>query len=739
MASRLAFLGRARLLPRAVGLVLAAAMLWLHMADPIFLQDFRERGFDLLLRRLPGKPAGTPIIIVDIDSKSLAGLGQWPWPRTVLAETLRIIASGGPKAVGLDIVFAEPDRTSPREVAASLAGVATPDTLAEIQALPDHDQALAGALLASPTVLGFVFGFDEAVATANQPMARPGRFAVRGFDPSPWLFQALYADANLPLLEGAAVASGFFNIFPDTDGLVRKVPLLMAYGQEIYPSLMLETLATGLGSPTVVLRLAQTGKGLVSSGVKYELKIGEHIVPTDEQGAMRIRYCGPAFSFPYLSLVDVLDGTVAPEVFAGAYVLVGTSAPGLMDIRATPTAQIFPGVEIHAHALNTILTGAHLRRPDWIPGLEQAYLAVVSLLLIILLPRIGAIPGGVLVLATSAGLGFASYWLFAHRGFLLDMLYPLLTTASLFTSGTFLNFVFKERESRKIRGAFGHYVSPAVVHELLQHPERLTLTGEERPMTILFSDIRGFTSISEGMTPQELCQFINEYLTPMTQLILDARGTVDKFIGDAIMAFWNAPQDDPEHAVHACQAALAMLRRLPVLNREWQARGLKPIGIGVGIHSGPARVGNMGSDQRFDYTAMGDTVNLASRLEGVNKLYGTGIIASAATRDLVTGRGFAFRQLDRVRVKGKGEPVTIFELVEEEARLSDDDRAELAVHAELLAAYGRREFAAAAAGFTALAGRHDRLLYRLYAERASQHLATPPPADWEPVTNLTSK
>jgi len=729
--------GRIKAVPRLLGATLAAAMAVLAWINPIFLEDFRQRTFDVFLRQAPTTPGPTPIYIVDIDSKSLAALGQWPWPRTIMAETLRLIAADKPKAVGLDIVYAEPDRSSPAQIAALLAEQEVPaELLSHLQALPDHDQLLAQTLLTTPTVLGYTFAFGSG-GSESRPLHQEGWLATKGFDPLPFLFSAPHVDANLPLLEQSAMASGFFNVLPDADGIVRRVPLIMEFEGKVYPSLMLEMLRTSQSMPTVIMTSAWKGDEI--TGVE-SLKVGEPIIPTDANGQLNIRFCGPERSLPYVSVIDILTGETPPGTFTDAFVLVGTSAPGLRDIRATPTSADFPGVEIHGHALNTILTSSYIRRPDWARMAEITYLLAVSGILIFLLPRIGAIKSGLLATGFSGGLAFVSYWAFVRHGFLVDLVYPLLTVALLFTVLTFTNYVYEEREKRQVRGAFSRYLSPVLVGELLQHPERLTLSGEEREMTILFSDIRGFTSISEKMNAQELCHFINEYLTPMTQEILDQRGTVDKFIGDAIMAFWNAPLDDEAHALNGCRVGLAMQRRLVDLNRNWQANSMPPIAIGIGLHTGQARVGNMGSEQRFDYTVMGDTVNLTSRLESITKRYGAGIIVSEFTWAKVQGNGFVFRQLDRVRVKGKQEPVTIYELLEEQDRLSDATRAELAGYEQALALYYGRDFAAAGERFAELGRRQPQSpLYKLYIEQCRLYALEPPPTDWDGVTTLTSK
>lgn len=732
MADRFSWLVNGRFLPQTIGALLAASMILLSIWNPGFLQNLRLKAFDGLMRQIPAVKSDTPIYIVDIDSKSLRSHGQWPWPRTTMARLVDKISAGSPKVIGFDIVFAEPDRTAPRRVIDRHASDQTPEAVsAYLDTLPDPDQALAGALADGPTVLGQVF-VDSSADKTNQPRNVSGHFAIIGPSPHSWVFRFSNVDANLPLFERAASGSGFFNVLPDMDGIVRNEPLLINYQDALYPSLVLEMLRLGSAASTGLIRSGPNGVEAV--------QIGAYAIPTDEHGQFTVRFTGPPGSFQYISADDVLTGEVDPVIFRDSYVLIGTSAPGLLDIRATPTSQTFPGVEIHANALNTILTGTHLEKPAWAQGAEVLFLLIISILLILLLPRLGAATSGLVLFLLMVGIAYFSYWNYVHNNLIVDFIYPSLTTVALFTTLTFMNYLQEEQRSKKIRGAFSQYLSPILVNRLLKNPKLLTLSGEERCMSILFSDIRGFTSISETMAPQELCRFINQYLTPMTEVIMEHQGTVDKFIGDAIMAFWNAPLDDPAHATNSCHAALSMQRKLKELNQFWRQQGVSPINIGVGIHSGMVRVGNMGSEHRFDYTVMGDAVNLASRLEGITKLYGSPIIVSDATCDMLKEGDLAFQELDRVRVKGKDKAVTIYELVEEKRNLDEEKLDELARHARALNSYYRGNFETALTDFGDLAQLRPTLpLYRIYVERCQHFLANPPGTNWDGVTTMATK
>ncbi len=720
-----------RLLARSVGIILTILVIAFSLCDPIFLTELRFKSFDTLNRLHPAPIDIAPVIIVDIDSESLASLGQWPWPRTIIGDLFNKITAAGPAVVGLDMVFAEPDRSSPRNLAANAGLSNVPEEVqAYLKQLPDHDFELAKALYYSkaPIVIGHAFTNDD--ATGDGAIPKSGTFAFQGQDPTPFLFHFNRVDANLNMFEKTARGSGFFNILPDHDGIIRREPLLISHNDKFYPSLILSMLQVATESDTLLVKTDQNGVRSV--------RVGPHRIPTNSASQFIVNYSGPAHTFTYLSARNILNNTFDPALLKDAYVLVGTSAPGLFDLRSTPTDQIFPGVEIHAHALNTILSNNFLIRPEWAKGAEIVYLLVTGLLLILLLPWLKATKGALLALLLAGGMTAFSLWNFYYCHLLIDLLYPLFVTGLLFTVLTLLNYMAEENKASRIRSTFSLYLAPDLVEELVENQDSLTLGGEERDLTILFSDIRGFTSLSETMSAHDLCTFLNEYLTPMTSAVMDEHGTVDKFIGDAVMAFWNAPLPIDNHIFHGCKCAIKMMAALDELNISWAERGLPAIDIGIGIHTGVARVGNMGSSQRFDYTVMGDTVNLSSRLEGLNKMYGTNILVSNAVYTELQESDFAFRIVDTVRVKGKTEPATVYELL----GWKNDNQSrtvELQAYDLAMAAYQRGEFQSATQLFTELTEKYpeDRL-YDLYEERCTR-LAASPPEQWEGITDMTSK
>ena len=736
-------LGRlARPSPFKVGLLtIAVSLLPIFWEAPIFQNfvrsvDYRMQDFMFMLRQKLGenpRPTGK-IVIVDIDEKSLAREGQWPWPRNRMGELLRRIGTDNPLVIGLDIVFAEPDRTSLKAILPQLRRFGMQDAVIPPEAL-DHDAALGEAIADTPTIVGYYFlmepddtkpgaalplpEFSIPTASLDAEMLRLSDFP-RAYRPV----------LNIPAVSDQALSEGFFNVVSDVDGIVRRGDFFIRFGDILYPSLALEMLREGVkAKPELVF-----SKNLGITAIQ----LGRPRVPVNRECQMSLNFRGGPRTFSYVSAVDVLRKRVAKGTFDGKYVLVGTSAIGLLDLRATPLSQAFPGVEINATIIDNVLAGDFM-------VYDQALDAAIALTVIVLCglllnaalaylgPRLGALAGGLIV----AGLALFDYrYLFLHRH-LVGITLPLGSLLVLFVAVTVANYFFEGRRKRFIQGAFSHYVSHKVVSTLLKHPEKLSLDGEEKVLTILFSDIRGFTTISEGMGARQLSQFLNEYMTVMTDIVIADNGTVDKFIGDAIMAIWGAPLDDPEHACNAVTAALEMIAALKRLAPAWQARGLPQIDIGIGINTGLVRVGNMGSSTRFDYTVLGDNVNLASRLEGLNKQYGTHILITAATRDALERRVFC-RPVDRVRVKGKAHPVDIYEPLCKAPAPPDLVR-ESERFAEVLALYRSGEFGRAKQLLTVLHDETPRPLYALYLSRIEKLEEQPPPADWDGVTTFTTK
>jgi len=728
-------------------MVLAAALLYYSFGTqkPALLTSLDNRVVDAMFLWRGPQPTTNSVVIVDIDEKSLRQLGQWPWPRDIVARLVDNLHIAGAKVVGFDIVFAEPDRTSPKRFVADLHQYlgeellpgAAMKRLQEDESI-DHDMILGKAVARGHTVLGYVFQTtNDGFKTGFEQPFPAG--AIRILPPDIAFDQLALVSAYRAVINVADVAQaeteGFFNVFPDVSGTVRKVPLLMTMDGVPYPSLALEMLRVGLGREGFLVHASSQTRGR-RRGV-LGVSIGNRFLPTDDHGQMTVNFRGFMKTFPYLSAVDILNG-LGKERVKDKYVLIGTSAAGLLDLRATPFANVFPGVEVHANVIDNALAGDPFVYDVFSEiGLTYVLIVIGGLFLTALLsyasPLAGGLGGFLVLEATVVG----NYHFFFLQDKIVGITYPLLTIVAIFLIVTLFNYFFEGREKRFISHAFGHYVSPQVVNELRANPERLTLAGEEKNLTVLFSDIRGFTTISEKMDSGQLGVFMNRYLSAMSAVIMAHRGTVDKFIGDAIMAIWGAPLDDDDHAANAVRAAMGMMSRLREKRPQWEAEGIPAIDIGIGINTGVMSVGNFGSDDRFDYTVLGDSVNLGARLEGSNKTYGTNIIISEFTRKELGDRFFC-RFIDMVRVKGKLKPVRIYEPLCE----GEPDQ-ETRHHTELFETamdrYHQRDFESAAQILESLSKTVPCKLYELYLDRIKAYRATPPPEDWDGAFTFTTK
>ncbi len=712
-----------------------------------FLRQLENIAYDARLNlTLPGT-VDNRIVIVDIDERSLRQEGQWPWPRERLAELVeRLFERYRVAVLGMDMVFAEPDRNAADRVLAALGDsplgedVRLRTELERLRPVLDPDRRFAAALRDRPVVLGYFFN-TQAVPDTEMRVGQlpPPIAAVRDLGPVSILpLEAVGYGANLPLLQDNAQGGGFFNSpLVDADGVFRRVPLLVRYQDRLYEQLSLAVVRALLGEPPVEF-VVGAGYGADRRNRRLEmLRVGGFTIPTDELGAVLAPYRGRQGSFPYVSATDVLAGRVDPRLLDGAIVLVGATAAGLLDLRVTPVQNVYPGVEVNANLIAGLLDQNFRSQPAYAAGLEITQLILVGLL--------GALAGfltplGALLLTVVAGvalLGFNAYLWVVHFQ-VAPLAAPLVLLVALYVLHTSYNFFIGSRQERRITHLFGQYVPREIVEEMSRRGARYSLEGESREMTVLFSDIADFTTISEPFEPRQLTRLMQFYLTPLTRIIHERRGTIDKYIGDAIMAFWGAPLADPEHPRHAVQAALAMTRRLQALEEEFRARGWPPLRIRIGVNTGMMSVGNMGSEFRMSYTVLGDAVNLASRLEGAAKQYGVSIVISEYTREQAPE--YVCRELDRVRVKGRMQPVAIFEPLGLAGELSPEQLVELAEYEAALHALRRQAWDEATARFQGLSGqRPDCRLYGLYLDRLSALRTAPPPSDWDGVFSLSVK
>ena len=699
-----------------------------------FIQRIEDYLYDERVVFMMPRVVDPRVVIVDIDEKSLAAEGQWPWPRAKIATLMdRLFDDYGIRAAGFDVLFAEPERAEVLTLIDELAADRSLRArLAALRPRYEGDRIFAESLIARDVSLGYVFRQDPAGGAGTTGLLPPPivfedpRIGRHG-----WLRPAGYA-ANIAGLQSAAPRGGFFDTpLTDEDGVVRRAPLLQLFDGRLYESLALSVARLALDSPPV--RFAFDAER--PERLAY-LTLGETRIPVDSQGAVLIPFRGKLGSFRYVPATDVLAGTAPADALKGAIVLVGTSAPGLQDVRAVPVAKEYIGVEAHANLVSGLLDGTIPSRPYQSPLAEIAALVAIALVTALVLPRLAPLAGFGLFLGLVAVAIAVNLMLWSRYGLVLPLgsLLAYTTIAALLqlTWGYFTATRQRQRLSRK----FGQYV-PAEIVSKLDAGAEVTLEGETREMSVLFSDVRGFTSISEGLEARELTQLMNEFLTPITEVIHRHHGTIDKYMGDAVMAFWGAPLADPGHAANAVRAALGMVDAMRALRPAFETRGWPAIEIGVGISSGEMNVGDMGSRFRVAYTVLGDTVNLGSRLEGLTKVYGVQVIASAATA--AAAPDIAFRELDRVRVKGKAEPVAIFEPLGARDALPPGSRAAADRFALALARYRACDWDAADAILAELAGQAPHPLYALYRARILGFRATPPPPGWDGVFIFETK
>jgi adenylate cyclase len=715
-------------------------------APPVFAQA-SGLVFDAYQRVAPRPYRDSGVRVVDIDDESVRRLGQWPWPRTDLAALAAKVAEAGAAAIAFDIVLSEADRTSPRFLAEREARLgASAAQLAALRSLPDHDARLAETLASTPSVLGFFLTQDR----PGVPVRPKAGFAVAGTDAGASLTDYSGAILPLPQFQAAAAGLGFVSHTGDADGIIRRVPLVARANGILVPSLSAEVLRVAQGAGSLIVRSSDaSGETNAGAPEMVGLKIGEAEVPVTERGEIWIHYSLPA---PERTVPawKVLSGRLPQaemeRLFSGRIVLIGAGAIGLRDLVATPMRERELGVVIHAQAIEQMVLGDFLERPDWAAGLEMAVLLGAGILLALLLPLIGALPGALLAGGLMSAVGGGSWYAFKAKHLLVDPTAPILALLGCYVVVTLFTYLREEKQRRYIHGAFDRYLSPELVRRITDDPSRLELGGEVREMTVLFCDIRGFSHISEQMGPQEIIRFMIAFLTPMTDLLLARRATIDKYIGDAILAFWNAPLDDPDQHENAARAALEMIERLERLNEtmpaqknaSWPGR----VEIGIGLNAGPCCVGNMGSAQRLSYSLIGDTVNLASRIEGLTKAYGVRILMGEELARALPD--FATLEVDRVRVVGREKPATIHALLGDEglarspafaafadrhARLLDDYRGRRWDEAEQ--ALGENEEAAAGYGLATLYGRY-RASIRACREQ-------PPGDGWEGITVAETK
>jgi adenylate cyclase len=717
-----------------VGLLIIAIFL-LHpltqFGKTTLLAKLEAISYDTRLKLTLPNHGDPQVVIIDINEPSLQREGRWPWSRDKLARlTTQLLDRYQARAVGFDVVFAEPDRSSGIDVLERLAQrdlredrgyVATLDRL---RPELDFDARFADAIRGRPVILGFGFTYEAQQIGALPPPLFRAQDIGGGIIP---IQAAVGYTAAIAELAQAAAGSGHVDPFFDADNVVRRVPMVELYRNAYYPAL-------SLAIARVVLEAKRVTPHFDSDQRLDGFDIGGLALPTAADGTALIPFRGKPKTFRYYSAADVLAGS-APADFAGAIALVGTTAKGLQDLRPTPLAADFPGVEIHASLLSGMLNQDLKSVPANANAIEALMMLLTGLVVLFVIPYRDPVFNALGLVAVMGLVAAANLLLWIKLNEVVPVAATLLMLAVLFVWNMLAGFMREERKIRKVSAMFGEYVPRERVAQMVESGESYSMVGESRTMTVLFCDVREFTALSENLPPRELSAMLNAYLTPMTEIIHAHRGTVDKYVGDAIMAFWGAPVDNPNHGRDAVLTALAMQRRMSSLAQEFKKRGWPELVIGVGVNTGAMNVGDMGSEFRKAYTVLGDAVNLASRLEGLTKEYGVAIIIGEETRAAVPD--IRCREIDRVRVKGRGHPVTIFEPLPE---AEESIAGELAMWDKALLQYRERRFADAAASLAALASAHPATrLYAYFAQRCAMYAAARPPADWDGATNFATK
>jgi len=704
--------------------------------------------YDTKLQMTMPRTIDDRVVILDIDEKSLAEIGRWPWNRARMATLMdRLFEDYQIRLLGFDVVFAEPDDSS---------GMGQLDVLARkdlktdsefqssyrrLRPQLDYDARFAQSMKTRPIILGYYLSnhMNEKGSGALPPPVLSSEEMATAAQGSLFLTQWSSFGGNLPEFQKNAAGAGHFNPIVDFDGIVRRVPMLATFQGNYYESLSMAMVRAYLGFPKVIPGFPGSEAG-DSSGMLEWLDVGPLRIPVDEHASALIPYRGYEGSFPYFSMSDILKKRIPVEQLRGRIALVGTSAPGLKDQRATPVGEAYSGVEMHANLIAGMLDGRIKLKPSYALVIDLLQIMVAGLLMIFLLPRLSPLRASLMaVLLLSVLLG-VNFLLWQQADFVLPLAAALVLVMTLFALNMSWGYFVESRSKRQMTGLFGQYLPPELVEEMSRDPENYSMAGRKAELTVLFSDVRGFTTISEGLGPDELADLMNEYLGAMTQVIRARRGTLDKYIGDAIMAFWGAPVDDPDHAKHAVLAAIEMQQAMPALNRALVQKGWPELKIGIGVNTGIMTVGDMGSPVRQSYTVMGDAVNLGSRLEGITKQYGTGMLVGEETwaklKDVI-----AFREMDRVRVKGKAEPVGIYEPLCEISQMMPAMQTELDAWNQILHQYRSQQWDAAEQGLQALI-KNDaspRYVYTLYLERITHLREHPPGEQWDGVTTFETK
>lgn len=730
-------------IPIILGVLLTILSLWVLMTTNKSVRNIIERlenlgyDFQLITYIATKNPQPSPVVaIIDIDDRSLSVEGQWPWPRKKMAQLVDALNAQGAAVIAFDSLFPEKQNSAIDILIRRLSFTnQLTDTLktelSQYSSLFNDDELFAESLSKSNAVLAISFSPKQ----IEQNPLPPGLF-TNALDRKNKLniIRAPGYISNIAVLEDAASAAGFINIFPDKDGILRHVPLLIQYKNDIYPSLSLQAVISFLGEKPELITPNYAGKKILEG-----IRVGATTIPTNASGQTLIPFIGKSYTFPYYSATDVLHGKLPPDALLGKILFIGTSATGLGDLKATAIQNPFPGVEIQASVASGILQDEFSYRPAWTYGANVTLALILGLFATFSFPYLGPRTLGGIVILLPLSLLFLNNWIWVNTGYIISFLVPVVLLLIIAIENVLYGYLFESRRREHLKNMFGQYVPPTHIDEMLKSADKnYGLRGEDREMSVLFADIRNFTSISEGLSAANLVEMLNTFFTPMTEIIFTNHGTIDKYVGDLIMAFWGAPLPDEHHAKNAIASALAMQRKVAEMQSLLKQHGWPEIHIGIGINSGKMSVGDMGSQYRRNYTVLGDAVNLASRVEGLTKFYGVTTMVTEFTQ--TNQPDFVFRKLDKVRVKGKKEGIAIYEVVGFANELTDVLKLELQHYHQALEAYFQQNWGTALTLLETLHQQHpDTHIYTLYIERIQSFKASPPPAAWDGIYSHTSK
>lgn len=694
--------------------------------------------YDVTFKAFHNRNKPENVVIVDVDDKSLTFEGKWPWSRDKVADMVRVLQESGAAVIAFDVLFPEKDFNAAQMLLNYLSqqpksNVEVANYLSAQLSIFDYDLRLAEVLSKSDVVLGIFFNdkLYQDIGVLGKPFL--------GADHLSNLIvpkMTHYTGSIAPLIEAARYTAGFVTTIPDEDGILRRSPMFIEYNHALYPALALEAARLYFLIDKVSLDTRQLGKSRVLLGIN----LGDIYIPTDSAGKLLIQYLGPSFTFPYVSATDVLHKKFPAQVFSGKVVIIGSSAVGIGDMHAMPLQLAgYPGCEVHANLIENIVAKNFISSPIWIIGLERIIIIVVGLTIAILsmystvfILFILTIGGEFLIFAIQAWLWTHGHWILPH------MILPYLLVLLLGIINMCYGYLFESRYRKQIHDVYGQYVSSTYIDRMLEHPDQYTLSGRSKEMTVLFSDVRSFTSLSEQLDSAGVKTFLNQLFTPLTEIIFEHKGTIDKYVGDMVMAFWNDPIEDPQHAQHAVLAGLKMVAKVKELAPVFAEQGLTNVRVGVGINTGTMHVGDMGSKYRKSYTVLGDAVNLASRLESANKFYGTSILVSNSVKEM--SPGVIFRFIDKVVVKGKHLPINVYEPICLQDQLTKELESELREYDLALKAYYARDWCQAKNRFDCLNQKYPKEgVYRIYFTRTQQFECTEPSCEWEGTHTLDEK